>query len=1456
MPGENRFLIIGIDEYPNTRYKKISNAKVDGNRLTKVLQERYGFVQVREPIYDIEATHDNVVDAILDLAQTSFKEDNLIIYYAGHGDQNTQSKKGYWIPVDGENDQKKYIKNSTVLDDLEAVQAKHILLISDSCYSGTFISPTRSGGKIFTHNELDAKNSRWIFVSGGETKVDDGKPGEGSPFSIALCNFLENNEAATVSAGEIFDEVIRVVENKGGQRPRADEIRSEAHDGGQMIFHLRVEKGGEEERRPIESIKFPLPEAKVEYYIPRLLTYYDYQESKEFKFYQPEVGKIYLNSLIKSHKRIVVLGGAGSGKSVELLSQAYELQNNSDGLNPIYKRFNTYTEENLADYLPETWDKTDPANLVLFLDGLDEIQPKYFQTAIRKITGFSQQYPLVRIVISCRNNFYELPYQNFSGTLDGFSVYTLNDVSVPEIKNYVTDKFDMDGQDLIEKVYHNAFLDLVQKPFFLNILVKYYKEYNDFDTGRAAIMEEALLKYYVNDKQHFLATVNPLTKTQIFGYLEKIAFVMEIMGKNFLTEAELLRVFRTTEEIDRCNYLPAFKKQGDEDKWMFEHNNLQEYIASRVLNRKNSQEIIKIIAVTTAGEERVKPSWVNTLSFFISIGSNEVVNGILEWIIKNDREVIIKFESERLSEGQRITLFKDIFNFYTDKQIWLRSNNFSDKDLARFAESKEILEFLLTFIEGQSDGRIAKLNALHVLSNYQIGRFAEYLDRIKRALSRLLENPSLLSNDIYTVLGTIAELKISDPALIAAIIEKYRERHNQYIRAGMYKLLIHTKTVDQYVDIFLEGIDRVELNSSTNDRESVNLFDESLYLKIALESIVSVEAVGKVISKLISSENKRELLMSEYQEIIASLMKTSTSEYSQNHFLFNLILELYLVEASDHGTNIISPIISFFEDTGNRWNAFISIWQNSKLQGYEKGMAINHLMNTSIIDEFIKHQQNSQNADEQIKEFYNFLLWHKRSDDNGLAMVDRFEKAAFTSLGIVLVRPPLKDWRLIHQERDQQSFDLWFDDVKMLADIKQVFTDIGNKDFTREDLFNYNYSNGADIEGRMAISVNLIFNHLTMRGRIVDEEEIVNYVLFNEDYQYFRIGHIHADVFNKKQLIINADQEQFIKNWAITIGNNRKFLWDFINRFDIQLPDEKVLDLTNYTHFNYDVKLIEPGSIEQLEKFISKSKLKYKVLENLKNPELNMLAWTSNAGYALRHNFSSAYVDILRKLEVEFDYEYKFREILKIWFDKTQNIATLKQIIVNVRSTYLRWEAIKILDDTEKEPIYLNELFHQIVDDEGESVGDKIYAANHLMRQNDLCGFYYLSNMILSEPDPRFDYRRNLGSVSMLKDTEAIPTLIKLLEIAKKPDFKLDVFNDMEERVLSAFHNIGIQSSENYIAVKTSLEKFIIGNADKLPNVNFLYFTIVRIEEQLKMKYMAAYTIDDALLEYNSLFNN
>ncbi|MEO7048341.1 MAG: caspase family protein, partial [Ferruginibacter sp.] len=681
------------------------------------MEDRYGFSIFKE-LFNDDATNEQILETLHSLSFSTSRDADLIIYFAGHGGQNEFSKNGFWASVDCKKAYQR-INNSTIYDFIEGIQAKHILLISDSCYSGTFITRTRDGQmNNFTIEQLEAIPSRWVFVSGGEERIGDGSPGKGSPFSNTLCEFLQNNQTPKIPASLVFEHVKRIIRSSTGKNADATHIERTGNEGGQMVFTLTRNRSGE----IIQFIKisFNIPALPFEHYISRTVTYYEHQKDEVSYFFQSERGRSYLMDTILTHRKIALLGSAGSGKSVEFLHLALLLQKDSDLYVPLYKKFNTYTGQAIEDYLPEKWNLVDPEALVILLDGLDEIQTQFFFTAVRNIIEFTEKNPAIRIITSCRTNFYELPSSTFSGTIQGFSVFILNDLSLKEINNYATDKLELDGEEFIKEANEASFLDLIQKPYFLNLMIQYYIKNGLLLKDRTPILEEAILNYYIEDKEHYNTTGFPINRPETFNRLEKVAFIMEVMGKNFITDEELHKIFPVAIDFENCKYLPAFRRQDEKNQWMFEHNNIQEFLAARVLSKTPLDKILKIISLSSAGSSKVRPSWVNTISFFLSIDNTKKSVDVLDWIILNDVEAIIRFEPDRITELRRIKIFKEIFEFYSSKQIWLSSNKFSDADLARFGYLDEIIEYLLGILQNKETPRITQLNAINVLDNFKM----------------------------------------------------------------------------------------------------------------------------------------------------------------------------------------------------------------------------------------------------------------------------------------------------------------------------------------------------------------------------------------------------------------------------------------------------------------------------------------------------------------------------------------------------------------------------------------------------------------------------------------------------------------------------------------------------------------------------------------------------------------
>jgi len=128
---ERYALIIGSNNY--TFIPRLKSAISDATAIADVLRDNYGFdTQVL-----LDANRYQLLHALNKLRQTLTSDDNLLIYYAGHGTVDPDSDRGYWLPVDAEADSTaNWIPAYQITDFLKTIPAKQIMLVADSCYSG------------------------------------------------------------------------------------------------------------------------------------------------------------------------------------------------------------------------------------------------------------------------------------------------------------------------------------------------------------------------------------------------------------------------------------------------------------------------------------------------------------------------------------------------------------------------------------------------------------------------------------------------------------------------------------------------------------------------------------------------------------------------------------------------------------------------------------------------------------------------------------------------------------------------------------------------------------------------------------------------------------------------------------------------------------------------------------------------------------------------------------------------------------------------------------------------------------------------------------------------------------------------------------------------------------------------------------------------------------------------
>jgi len=174
-------------------------------------------------------------------------DDNLLIYYAGHGLHDDQSDQAYWAPVDAERGTyRRWIVSTEITGTARAIPARHVLIVSDSCYSGMLtrdVSPvviTPTQRDVYLGKMLQNR-SRHVMSSGGNEPVADSDvPGQSpnhSVFANALLQGLRNMNLPEFSAEELFNNYVKQqVGGRSDQVPEYNPIRNSGHDSGDFVF--------------------------------------------------------------------------------------------------------------------------------------------------------------------------------------------------------------------------------------------------------------------------------------------------------------------------------------------------------------------------------------------------------------------------------------------------------------------------------------------------------------------------------------------------------------------------------------------------------------------------------------------------------------------------------------------------------------------------------------------------------------------------------------------------------------------------------------------------------------------------------------------------------------------------------------------------------------------------------------------------------------------------------------------------------------------------------------------------------------------------------------------------------------------------------------------------------------------------------------------------------------------
>ena len=241
--GSYHALLIANSRYDHMPALRTPDADI--RAIQQVLENKFGF-QVTT-VHN--ASRYELMSALNNMRKDLGDDANLLIYYAGHGELESTNMRGHWLPVDAELDSTaNWVSNVAITDMLNLIAARKLLVVADSCYSGTLtrssisrLDPNRNAAAYETWlQSMAAKKSRVVLSSGGVAPVMDEGGGAHSVFAKAFLEALQSHDDV-LSGRELYQALAARVTYAADaynfeQVPQYAPIARAGHESGDFFF--------------------------------------------------------------------------------------------------------------------------------------------------------------------------------------------------------------------------------------------------------------------------------------------------------------------------------------------------------------------------------------------------------------------------------------------------------------------------------------------------------------------------------------------------------------------------------------------------------------------------------------------------------------------------------------------------------------------------------------------------------------------------------------------------------------------------------------------------------------------------------------------------------------------------------------------------------------------------------------------------------------------------------------------------------------------------------------------------------------------------------------------------------------------------------------------------------------------------------------------------------------------
>jgi hypothetical protein len=299
----------------------------------------------------------------------------------------------------------------------------------------------------------------------------------------------------------------------------------------------------------------------------------------------------------------------------------------------------------------------DSFNAVLFLDGLDEVDPRIRSNVDLSIVRLARLMSGSKIIVTCRSG-------DYSGHLDTFGVVEIVPLSVVDIERIADLWLGKSSKDFISAIADSPAGQLADRPLFLTHLLTLYRlseslpdrpstvlrqmtrlSLQDWDRQRGVIRSSRYAAFDADAKLEFLTNVAYLFTFQLRRTSvshDSLMMLIESIARRFdLPPSEFERM---AYEIETHTGIIV---EESLDRYAFSHESLQEYLAAEFLVRMPATPAIhETITVSPA---------VAAVAVALSSDSTRFLSTLLESDLEVDSATWNRFIRRLLLERPRFS---------------------------------------------------------------------------------------------------------------------------------------------------------------------------------------------------------------------------------------------------------------------------------------------------------------------------------------------------------------------------------------------------------------------------------------------------------------------------------------------------------------------------------------------------------------------------------------------------------------------------------------------------------------------------------------------------------------------------------------------------------------------------------------------------------------------------------